>query len=72
MLVVRWIRVSWYDVHEFIGRLNDAAGDSLYRLPSEAVWEYACRAGTQTRWSLGNEDGDDESLLGKYAWYRGQ
>ena len=57
--------VSWYAVREFIGKLNAAAGDSLYRLPSEAEWEYACRAGTSTRWSLG----DDEDLLGKYAWY---
>ena len=59
--------VSWYDVHEFIGKLNAAAGDSLYRLPSEAEWEYACRAGTSTRWSFG----DDEDQLEDYAWYNG-
>ena len=59
------VYISWDDVHAFIGRLNDAAGDSLYRLPMEAEWEYACRAGTSTRWSFGN----DESDLTDYAWY---
>ena len=57
--------ISWYDVHAFMGRLNDASGDSLYRLPSEAEWEYACRAGTTTRWSFGDEVAD----LAAYAWY---
>jgi formylglycine-generating enzyme required for sulfatase activity len=60
-------QVSWYDVQGFVHRLNQAAGDSLYWLPTEAEWEYACRAGTATRWSFG----DEESHLGEYAWYEG-
>ena len=58
--------VSWDDAQTFIERLNTAAGKDMYRLPSEAEWEYACRAGTSTRWSFG----DDESQLGDYVWYR--
>ena len=59
--------VSWHDAQEFIGRLNDAEGDSLYRLPTEAEWEYACRADSPAPWS----HGDDEDELGRYAWYSG-
>ena len=60
------VYISWSDAQAFVQAFNAAAGDSLYRLPSEAEWEYAARAGTQTRWSFG----DDAALLATYAWTR--
>jgi formylglycine-generating enzyme required for sulfatase activity len=61
------MHLSWYDARDFVAKLNSAAGDSLYRLPTEAEWEYACRAGSTTHWSAGNDVED----LATVSWYRG-
>ena len=47
-------QVSWDDVQEFIERLNKIENSGKYRLPTEAEWEYACRAGTTTPFSFGS------------------
>ena len=49
--------VSWDDAQAFIRKLNEMEGENRYRLPSEAEWEYAARAGTTTRYSWGDEIG---------------
>ena len=58
--------VTWYDARAFCTALSAQTGRT-FTLPSEAQWEYACRAGTTTLYSFG----DSDALLGNYAWWDG-
>jgi formylglycine-generating enzyme required for sulfatase activity len=60
-------QVSWDDCQQFLVKLNAKSGGqgSKFVLPTEAQWEYACRAGSAGKFCFG----DNEKQLGEYAWY---
>jgi formylglycine-generating enzyme required for sulfatase activity len=60
------IGVSWYDAQKFIKKLNSLDKDYNYRLPTEAEWEYACRAGSEDAYSWGDMPRCEKANYGNF------
>lgn len=58
-------RVSWKDCQAFVKKLNVKYNGLAFALPTDAEWEYACRAGSTTKYCFG----DSKKELGDHAWY---
>ena len=58
--------ITWVESRAFVDKLNKASKEQgCFRLPTEAEWEWACRAGSNGRFCFG----DNDNMLGEYAWY---
>ena len=61
--------VSHLDAEQYVKKLNEKNGADLFSLPTEAQWEHACRAGTNSRFYFGEDL--EESTIGRHAWHNG-
>lgn len=60
--------LTYFDMQDYVAWLNQTIGKQVYRLPTEAEWEYAARAGTQTRFAQGDSLTTDQANIATFHW----